>query len=275
MCNYSTEKVFVVSDIKTASEFALFIDNRAIRPLHVKEIKKAILEGKKMPNIIVDLQSKKVIDGQHRLEAVRQILEEGGKASIRVVFENCETEVSAMEFAHDINANQKGWTDKDYVNYWKDKKDVYNRLVEFAKEHSLCYGVSKTGKSKGEKNLKLTTAARLIMGPSFQRSAIRDGKFTAKDRDFARANQYHDELKKILMKVGKVTEEKNLPNMGNSFESMITGWINFRNETYPEMENAGGFSNYVKFIHDNLDMSVCTVVKEWQERFYDVLEKCA
>lgn len=272
MINYKVNQVYTVSDLKTVNQFGLFERNRDLNENHVNEIVKAIKAGKKMPSIVVELRTKKVIDGQHRLEAVRRILEEGGQASIDVEFADFNgNENAAMDYAHDINAHQKGWTDKNYLAYYKPVMESYRKLEEFAASHSLCHSVAKAGKNKGRKNLKLTTAGRLVMGPNFQRSSIRLGNFNATDEDFADAAAYHDELKKILTLTGYVNDEKNCPNMGNSFESMISGWINFRNKTYRKMEQIGGFDSYCKRIPKGLDMSVCTTVKGWYDRFESLI----
>lgn len=268
MVEYNVNQVYTVSDLKTVNQFGLFERNRDINENHVNEIIKAIKAGKKMPPIEVELRTLKAVDGQHRLVAARRIMEEGGQVSLDVVFRDFNgDEDAAMDYAHDINAHQKSWTDKNYLAYYKPVIDSYRKLEEFAASHTLCHSVAKSGKNKGNKNLKLTTAARLVMGPNFQRSAIRLGNFNATDEDFADAAAYHDELKKILTLTGYVSEDKNCPNMGNSFESMISGWINFRSKQYRKMEQIGGFDSYCKRVPKGLDMSVFTTVKGWYDRF--------
>lgn len=272
MQKYSTEKVYTVSDLKTVNSFTLFERNRDIDENHAKKIKNAILRGEDVGTAEIELRTLKIIDGQHRLEALRQVLEEGGQGSINIVFKDFRgNEDAAMEYAHSLNAYQKGWTDKNYLAYYKPKIDVYRKLEEFASNNSLCYNIMKSGKNKGKKNLKLTTAARLVMGPNFQRSAIKEGKFNATDEDFLTAVDYHNEIRRILQIKGYVTEEKNLPNMGNSFEAMITAWINFRNATWRQMEKIGGFDAYCLRI-PHLNMEVCTNIKEWYNRFNGLLQ---
>lgn len=275
MYKYSTEKVLTVKDLATVNKFGLFESNRDIDENHVKNIKKAILAGIPMPDVIIELRTLKIIDGQHRLAAIRELMEEGYEVSISVVFKDYGgSEDAAMAFAHSINANQKGWTDKNYVGYWKTKPNhqAYAELEKFASTHSLCYSIRKTGNLKGTKNLKLTTAARLVLGPDFKRKSIREGGFKASADDFENAAYYHNEINRILTIKGYVTPEKTCPNIGNSFESMITGWINFRNkpQTMRRMEKVGGFDGYCLRV-DNLDMSVCTNTQEWQSRFAALL----
>lgn len=271
MNKYSTDRVYTVSDLKTVSQFGLFERNRDLDENHIKKIQKALLNGEKIGVAMVELKTLKIIDGQHRLEAVKRVLESGKPAKIDVIFEDFNgNEDAAMEFAHSLNANQKGWTDKNYLAYYKPKQEAYQKLEKFASDNSLCFSIAKTGKNQGKKNLKLTTAARLVMGPNFQRNAIRVGAFNATDKDFSNAVLFHNEIKRILEIKGYVNEEKNCPNMGNSFESMITAWINFRNSTWREMEKIGGFSAYCLRV-PHLDMSVCTNIKEWYDRFYQLL----
>lgn len=268
---YLTKKVYTVNDLKTVNQFSLFESNRDLVEQHVKNIMVALRKGENVGIALIELRTDKIIDGQHRIEAVKRLLENGENASIDVVFKDFGgDEKSAMDFAHDLNCYQKGWTDKNYLAYYKPQNDDYKRLEDFAKAHSLCYSIVKTGPNKGGKNLKLTTAARLVMGLAFKRDAIRKGTFQATDEEFEEASQYHDEIKRMLEIKGYVNEEKTCPNIGNSFESFITGWIIFRTKTYRQMEKIGGFDAYCLRV-PNLDMSVCTNVQEWYRRFSNLL----
>lgn len=272
MALFNTGKVYTVKDLETVNAFTLFARNRDVSENHVLKIKKALQNGEDVGLATIELRTLKILDGQHRIEALRRVLEEGGKASIDVVFRDFGgDEDAAMEYAHALNAYQKGWTDKNYLAYYKPKQEAYAKLEEFASDNSLCYSVAKTGKNAGRKNLKLTTAARLVMGPNFQRSAIREGKFSATDADFENARYYHDEIRRILEIKGYVDEAHTCPNMGNSFEAMITAWINFRQASWREIEKIGGFDGYCLRV-DSLDMTVCTNIKEWYDRFYALLK---
>lgn len=272
--NFEADRVYRISDLETLESLGFFEWNRDIDEKHVKDIMDAIKAGKKMPPIFIDIRTGKIIDGQHRVEAYRRLILEGFFCIVKILFEDEGAEEEIMAYAHDINANVKGWNDKNYLAYFKYKKiEDYQRLEDFAKSNSLCFSIRKTGKQKGEKNLKLTTAARLVLGPNFDRRAIKDGKFHANEKQFENAVKYHNQIKKILEIKGYVTDEKTCPNMGNSFESMITGWINFMNDYALDICELGGFDMYCVAVKD-LDMTVCTKTQTWYDRFVDIFQKC-
>lgn len=92
-----------------------------------------------------------------------------------------------MEYIRCVNTTQKKWKDKDY-----------DKLVEWAKAHSLTHNVPESGKNKGIPTPHIQQAAFFVKGLSYKRKMLREGTFRASQSDFEYATEMHDEVKPIL-----------------------------------------------------------------------------
>ncbi len=98
-------------------DLSVFKEITSNREVNLKHVKKLILAIKKnnllrVNPILVD-RKMNVIDGQHRLEAARQ-LQEG-------IYYIVDEHVSQADIAS-LNTNMHNWTPADYVNYWAIEK---------------------------------------------------------------------------------------------------------------------------------------------------------
>lgn len=103
--------------------------NRAVNQKHVKKLKESFQKHDFLPScpIIVD-KNMYVIDGQHRLEAAKQL----GIA----VYYTVETEPDA-DLLIDLNITQRKWYAIDYVRYFADKNSHYKRFLQLLTEVPL------------------------------------------------------------------------------------------------------------------------------------------
>ncbi|MDC7243673.1 MAG: ParB N-terminal domain-containing protein [Sphaerochaetaceae bacterium] len=99
--------------------FKNFKGQRPVSPAHVSKLQKSIEKKNMLESCpIIVTPAMEVIDGQHRLQAVRQIMEKDPEKKIAihyVINERCTR--------HDIitfNANQSSWSLADYMNYYAD-----------------------------------------------------------------------------------------------------------------------------------------------------------
>jgi len=113
------------------SIFKSITSNREVDDRHVKRLVKAI-RAKNMLNInpIIVNSNFEVIDGQHRLEAAREI---GGIYIYYVIDDRVNKgDIGAL------NSNAKNWTVMDYINYFTiEKRPGFDKLSAFISEYPM------------------------------------------------------------------------------------------------------------------------------------------
>lgn len=110
------------------SIFGEIPSNREIDQRHVNKLKKAIEEKNllHLNPIIVDERSR-VIEGQHRLEAAKQL-----KLPIYYITDG---NVNKSDIAA-LNTNKKNWAIQDYINFHcVEKRPGFNTLAKFITNH--------------------------------------------------------------------------------------------------------------------------------------------
>lgn len=121
--------------IKKTNDFELFKfrqDNRVISASHVKKLINSIKKQNllSLSPIIVN-SNFEVVDGQHRLEAAREL-------NIDIYY-LIDDEFSSESMII-LNTNQKKWTANDYLKYWVDHgNDHYIKFENTSKKHNWRY----------------------------------------------------------------------------------------------------------------------------------------
>lgn len=108
--------------------FGDFDSNRELDKRHVNRLKDAILHKNllHLNPIIVD-DYRRVIDGQHRLEAAKEL-----KVPVYYIV---DTTVSKSDISH-LNSNKKNWSLMDYINFYTvEKREGFGVLSKFLSEH--------------------------------------------------------------------------------------------------------------------------------------------
>ena len=113
--------------VLSTTDYSIFSDhtsNREVDLNHVKHLVSAIrLSNLLHINPIVVDKHLKVIDGQHRLEAARQL-------EVPIYYVQDE-KISKKDIAS-LNTNQKNWTPIDYINFWAvEGLQAYHILSQF------------------------------------------------------------------------------------------------------------------------------------------------
>lgn len=117
--------------MNSTTDYSIFGEipsNREIDQRHVNKLKKAIAEKNllHLNPIIVD-EDNRVIEGQHRLEAAKQL-------NLPVYFIT-DGNVNKSDIAA-LNTNKKNWAIQDYINFHcVEKRTGFNTLAKFIASH--------------------------------------------------------------------------------------------------------------------------------------------
>lgn len=126
---------------RTIDSFELMENRRILRYNHMKGIKRVILEGKNFdaPIIVNNTgKTKRVIDGQHRITAIKEILQMNPKFSIKVlvVIYNKLSKEKEQEIFGRYNKGMKQSSD-DFIQMYADDIPVYKMLQDKGVEMSI------------------------------------------------------------------------------------------------------------------------------------------
>ena len=126
--------------------------NRAISHAHVNQIKEFILSNREtalshMGTIIVSIKTRNQIDGQHRVQACMELLDENklsatDKLPMQWIW--CSDEAEEYEEIKRFNNTGKRWTSWDYFRGNKMVNENYRRLEAFIKECPKLRGKNST-----------------------------------------------------------------------------------------------------------------------------------
>lgn len=161
------------------SKFHYVKGNRPIDPNHVKRLAESIREKNLLHlNPVLVTSQMHVIDGQHRIEAAKQLKVE--------VYYEVSDEITKSDMSR-LNRNKKNWTITDYINYYcEEGYQIYIRFRDFARENH---------------QFKLSSLLKIVIpndGFGYKQS-VQNGEMNISNMDNA---------KKI---VGVITKINNLP----------------------------------------------------------------
>jgi len=106
-------------------------NNRALRRAHIRSIKKSIQENDylHLAPILVD-ESMGIIDGQHRLEAAREL-------GVPVYYEVVKEDARAVLVS--LNQAQKGWACEDYFHHYRGTDETVDFLITIHEKHRVSF----------------------------------------------------------------------------------------------------------------------------------------
>lgn len=121
----------MINQTKDYSIFKQHPLNRAVNQRHVENIKKSMLNRLTPTYIKVDKEFR-IVDGQHRFEALRQL-----GYPIKYIQDDFTTEDMKNE-----NTNKKNWGLPEFVDHYaKSGVESYQKLLFLSKFHNLSLGV--------------------------------------------------------------------------------------------------------------------------------------
>lgn len=244
--------------------FNFFKANRDLKKGHIKEINKAIEEGeyksKYIAPIRVDINSLKVLDGQHRYEAFKQAWKNGSTESMKVIFEDLpEDEREKLDVVVDINSTTSNWSINAYQKRLKEEGNKYILNVEeFGKTHTLCQKKNKKGDIIGY-NPRYVYA--IVMGRNIT-NEVKDGSIKVTDKDIEFGKQMHHELDMIIKALNY--------ELNTWFESFAYAWHNIRknDRANSALVDEIGIGTICENIKDYFKgWQLVTRKTEWENRF--------
>lgn len=129
-------------------QFKRLVGNREVNPKRVKTIRKSIEEIGYIPNPIVVNENMEVIDGQGRLQALKEL-----GLPVEYIIKNG---VGIRECLY-MNINQERWKIKDYINSYAERGNKSYQMLKDLIDFYPIYSVNTIGTAiKGIKNLTST-----------------------------------------------------------------------------------------------------------------------
>ena len=267
--NVSCDTIYKVNDLETLKSFITFEKNRATDNAHIKKIQKAMSRGIDVGTVEIELNTFGILEGQNRTEAAKRQAEKGEPYELEVRFKDLGGDMGRiMEYIKCVNTTQKKWKDKDYVEFYREEGNDYDKLVEWAITHSLTHNVPKSGNNKGIPVPHIQQAAFFVKGLSYRRRMLKEGLFRASQSDFEYATEMHNEVKRIL-------DDTDLGiDRGNWFQSFVQAWIKFRSDRRTDVQInklPNGVETLFNGMVQYLRQTPSTQIDEWEHRFQFVL----
>lgn len=174
----STKNVEIVDNVYRTKDYTLFKrlgGNRIINDSHVEQIKKSIESNGYIRSPIIVNENMVVIDGQHRLEAVKRL---GLPVEFVIAVGADFSECVALN-----NETTSKWTYADWVNAYAERgNEDFIRIATLAKKYSL---------------LPFTTILYVVNDCRIgDHKAIKNGTFVLSDSDFAHSDEILSTLSK-------------------------------------------------------------------------------
>lgn len=191
---YTTTKINGIECLKTCR------GNRMVNLKHVKEIQQQMLARPYIiPPITVNRLTHTIIDGQHRVEAFKNLMHDGTAVedTLKVMWVELDP---AEEFKAIIDANthSKNWTLEDYISGYSDVSKDYRDLKEWCSVHPLCYVNKKDNTKKTTKGTyRYRFASAIIKGMSCQ-NILKEGNFYASPEEYAKAEVVYSEIEGLF-----------------------------------------------------------------------------
>lgn len=188
--------------------------NRAINMQHVAVIQKQCEKSfGLMPPITVNTITNHIIDGQHRLKAYQNLIEDGKLTSNTKIWVMWVEVPIELETQAIINANihSKSWSVDDFIDsYVKDGNAEYIKLDLWCRSHTNTFERNKP---------KYRYASAILTGRNCA-SILKKGEFTITDEDIKRGNDVYNEMTAIMGLYGLKT--------GPWIEPFVIKWYEYR-----------------------------------------------
>lgn len=247
-----------------AKDIKFLNGNRSVNKQHVaklvNDLKKG--DGKYFPAIIVDENTKTVIDGQHRLTAYRLLWDDKKNnfdEPIKVEFKQFGQDV--LNNIIRMNQNQRTWKLQDFLDMQKkrDNTDSIPKLEEFCSKNKRLHKITVKGKIK----FTYRYACALLFGKN-QTNKIKDGTLIITDQDIKYAQKLYDEADAILKKIG-------INNNDCRLELFYTAWRRVRmNSITSSLIDKNGFDQFISFCDYTGPDMLSFAVDDWESYFTDI-----
>lgn len=173
--------------------------NRVINKLHVKNIAEQMVEYLEFfPPITVNDVTNHIVDGQHRANAFKQLIENRRlpeDSTLFVMHVNCSEDEEKILIVN-ANTNSKNWTLSDFIHRYAKENDNYALLESWCadKSHPLLH---ENASGKKSKTYRYRFASAILKGKSCQKE-LKDGSFSVTDDEYAIGNNVYNELSELF-----------------------------------------------------------------------------
>lgn len=245
------KKTFIKVNREFTNKFNSSNENRVINHGHVNRIKEQMKTNLEVfPPITVNEITNNIIDGQHRLEAFKKLVDNGdlpSDAKLSIMYVQIPVS-EEKESIINANTNSKNWSLDDYIASYSKSNNEYQKLNEWCLSHSLC--------NDGKKS-KFRYGAAMLKGIACAPS-LKDGSFFLTQEDMKRGETIHDELLEIVGILNK-------PTKGNYFEYMAVSWNQVR-----EWHSFKDWLREIKLKKNNINKKPFSNKKDWDTIFADL-----
>lgn len=244
--------------------FGFFKANRDLNKSHIKKIENAILEGRYKAKFIapirIDINTMKVIDGQHRYNAFKGAWAKGSTEMMRVVFEDLPNdEREKLDVVVDINSTTSNWSINAYQKRLREEGNEHMLNIEqFGRTHALCQKKNKKGEVTG---IYPRYVYAIVLGKNAT-SEVKSGVVKVTDVDVKFGEQMYKELEMLVSTLGY--------EMNSWFESFACAWHNIRknDKMYCAVIDKIGMDVILNNIKRYFEgWHLVTRKTEWEQRF--------
>lgn len=199
--------------------------NREINQGHVRSIYKN-MDERLLGVITVDIETKCILDGNHRWMALEKYLQDGNKLSrpIRVMYDRRENGETVSEAIVRLNNRRKNWSAQDFIMSKGNEGDKYaTELAEFCNSRPILH-TETIDKKTGVKTLKpiMRYGGWFIKGCNCS-PLFKKGNYVHTQEELAKGAVVYDEIMAI-MKAADITKT------GTWFGEFVSAWRQVREE---------------------------------------------
>lgn len=207
-------------------------ENRALNESHINSIYKK-MDERLLGHFIVDIDTMRILDGNHRYYAVKKFLDSGKRLTspLKVIYEQRLEGESISDAIIRLNNGRKNWTTQDFIMSKSNEGDKYAKeLISFCNERELLH-TTKTDKKTGivTKTPIMRYGGWFIKGcncsPMFKK-----GNYTHTKTELENGAVLYDEIVKIM-------KSANITKTGTWFGEFVSAWKQVREEQKDVIES--------------------------------------
>jgi len=253
-------KLFVLTndDADIINSLQSLVGNRRIKKEKVNKIVKAISEGIYIPTILVDEDTAQVVEGNHRVEAMKRCIEQGIPFCIRMELQHFD---SPLAIARYINNTGSKWSKNEKLySFCLEGKVAYLRLKELMDKHPYlckCFYQDKIGSYNITPTLNCVAMGRTT---TTMDSTYSSGNLVITDEQLLEGETIISELEKL---------QKCVPNTRIFRKESVVAWRRFRG-------SLKSFEKYLSVFEKKSDswLEPAQRTADWLNAFYEVSESC-
>ena len=226
--------------------------NREINQAHIRSIYKGMDEDL-LEELRVDIETKYILDGNHRYLALEKYLGDGNKLEkpIRVIYVKRPKGMSVPDAIAYYNSHRKNWSAQDFIMSKKNQGDKYAvELAEFCNTRKYLHTETLNRKT-GEKTLKpiMRYGGWVIKGCNCS-TLFKKGNYAHTKSEYQLGKTVYDEIERILDSVG-------ITKTGTWFGEFVNAWRQVREEQEDKIKSLpNGFDDLIQ------EFSKCNWVNE-------------